>query len=201
MTTLLHIDSSPRMERSSSRRLTAHFVECWRCLNPDGMIISRDLATHALPFITEEWIAAAFADASQHSERQQKAIAVSNELVDELIRADELVIGSPMYNYTVNAALKAWIDQVVRVGRTIAYPSYEGLLRGKRATILATRGESAVLPNGEPSYDAQIPYLRYVLGFLGIVDVRVVQADQLAGDAETRRRSMDGALTKIEKLF
>lgn len=111
MKTLLHIDSSPRAERSQSRRLTTRFVEAWRDRNPDGTIIHRELGLTPPPLITEDWIAAAFSNPADRTAAQRAAIAVSDELVDELMAADEIVIGAPMHNFGVTASLKAWIDK------------------------------------------------------------------------------------------
>ena len=201
MKVLLHIDSSPRGERSHSRQLTAQFARAWRRANPDGAVVHRELGLTPLPLVSEDWIAAAFSSPAGHTPAQKAAIAISDELVDELVNADEVVIGAPMYNFGVTASLKAWIDQVVRVGRTVEYPSYAGLIKGKKVTIVATRGGEGYGP-GEPmaQFDAQVPYLKQILGFIGITDVSVVCASNLAGPGEARRSSLDRALAAIEAL-
>jgi FMN-dependent NADH-azoreductase len=111
MKTLLHIDSSPRGERSHSRQLTAQFARAWRSANPDGTVVHRELGLTPVPLVSEDWIAAAFSNPADRTSAQSAAIAVSDELVDELVAADEVVIGAPMYNFGVTASLKAWIDQ------------------------------------------------------------------------------------------
>jgi FMN-dependent NADH-azoreductase len=201
MKTLLHIDSSPRTERSHSRQLTAQFVRAWRRANPDGIVVHRELGSTPLPLVSEDWIAAAFSNPADHTPEQRAAIGVSNELVDELFAADEVVIGAPMYNFSVSASLKAWIDQVVRVGRTFEYPSYVGLVKGKKVTIITTRGGAGFGP-GEPmaQFDAQVPYLKQILGFIGITDVSVVYAGGLAGSDQVRQSSLDKALAEVEEL-
>ncbi len=104
-----------------------------------------------------------------------------------------------MYNFTVNAALKAWIDQVVRVGRTVEYPSFTGLLTGKRATIVTTRGGTGMEPGGPmEQYDALVPYMRQILGFIGITEIAVIYAGSQAGTDEERRRSTKIALDEAE---
>lgn len=200
MKTLLHIDSSPRGVRSHSRRLTAKFVEAWLRANAGGRVIHRDLGAAPAPMVSEEWIVAAFTDPAGHSAAQRAAIAVSNELVDELLAADELVIGAPMYNFNVSASLKAWIDQVVRVGRTVEYPSYAGMAKGKKVTVISTRGEEYAPGKPWAGCDAQVPYLKQILGFVGIDDIAVVCAEGLAGPDDARRMSLERAAAEVERL-
>lgn len=201
MKRLLHIDSSAREERSYSRRLTAHFVRAWQGLNPDGEVVHRELGLTPVPYVSEEWIAGAFSSPADHTPGQSAAIGVSDELVDELLAANDIVIGAPMYNFGVSASLKAWIDQIVRVGRTVELPSYVGLVREKKVTIITTRGGEAMSP-GEPMahLDMQVPYLKQILGFIGITDVDVVYAGNLAGSEAGRQQSLNGALAAIETL-
>ena len=201
MKTLLRIDSSPRAERSHSRQLTAQYTQAWQEAHPDGKVIHRDLGLAPVPLVTEAWIAAAFSNPADHTPEQQAAIAPSNELVDELLAADKLLIGAPMYNFTVPASLKAWIDQVVRVGRTFSYPDFQGLTTGKTATIITVRGGPGYGPGEAMAHmDAEVPYLRLILGFIGITEVSVVYAGNLAGSDELRQVSLDKALTEIKGL-
>ena len=201
MKKLLHIDSSPRGERSYSRQLTAHYVECWREANPDSLVMRRDLALTPPPMVSEIWIAASFTNPADRTPAQRAAIACSDELIDELLAADEIVIGAPMYNFAINATLKAWIDQIVRVGRTVEVPSYTGLVRGKRAVIVAARGLNGLAP-GEfmAGADSQVPYLRQILAFIGITDVAVVYAGHLTGPDKARLESVEKALGEVEAL-
>ena len=201
MKRLLRIDSSPRGQRSYSRRLTEYFVRIWRGLNRDGEVIHRDLGLTPVPHVCEDWIGAAFSSPTEHTPAERAAIEISDELVDELLAADEIVIGAPMYNFGVSASLKAWIDQIVRVGRTVEFPSYVGLVRGKKATIVTTRGGEGMSP-GEPMVhlDQQVPYLRQTLGFIGLTDVEVVYAGNLAGSDAAREESLQGARAAIEAL-
>lgn len=198
MRTLLQIDSSPRLERSHSRQLTAHFAGLWRRAHPDGAVIHRELGLIPVPLISEDWIAAAFSKPVDRTPAQRAAIAVSDELIDELMAADELVIGAPMYNFGVSASLKAWIDQIVRIGRTVEYPSYTGLVTGRKATIIATRGLRYERGGPMAEFDAQVPYLKRILGFIGITDVSVVCVDGLAGADQARQESMDRARAEVD---
>jgi FMN-dependent NADH-azoreductase len=201
MKTLLCIDSSPRGERSNSRRLTGQFTKAWLGSHKDGEVVRRDLGAVPVPTVSEDWIAAAFSNPSAHTPAQRAAIASSDELIDELLGADEVLIGAPMYNFSVTASLKAWIDQVVRVGRTVEYPSFAGMVHGKRATIISTRGGPGMEPGGSMAHlDAQVPYLRQILGFIGIRDFSVVYAGSLAGSEEESQSSMDKAAAEIEDL-
>src|SRR5579863_7178504 len=130
---LLRIDSSAR-RNSVSRQLTARFVETWKKENPTGEVIERDLAKTDLPSITDEWTLAAHSDPATWTPAQRQTLSVSEALIEELLAADTIVIGAPMYNFTISAPLKAWIDQIVRVGRTVLYGPNgpAGLLQGKQ---------------------------------------------------------------------
>jgi FMN-dependent NADH-azoreductase len=179
MTTLLKIDVSPRGDHSISCRLSAQFAEKWKQARPDGKVITRNLAATELPFVELPWIRAAFSDPSTHDEAQKAAIQIGNELIAELRAADEYLLATPMYNFNVPARLKAYIDHVVRSGQTFnANPdgTYTGLLTGKKATvIIASAGDYR---SGAPAegYDAERPYLRAILGFMGVTDVKFIQA-------------------------
>ena len=138
---LLKIDSSAR-GNSISRKLTAQYAELWAKHNPGGKVIERDLAATALPLVTDEWVEATRKDPSQLTAAQRQTLAVSDALVDELVNADVIVIGAPMYNFSISSSLKAWIDQVVRLGRTVTYGAEgpKGLLVGKKVYVLTSRG-------------------------------------------------------------
>jgi FMN-dependent NADH-azoreductase len=175
---LLRIDSSAR-RNSVSRQLTDRFVETWKKENPAGEVMERDLATTRLPLITDEWTHAAFSDLAKLTPAQQETLSVSDALVEELLAADTIVIGAPMYNLTVSAPLKAWIDQVVRVGRTVLYGPNgpEGVLKGKKVVVLTSRGGSFRPGTPTAQYDHQEPYLRHILGFIGLTDVTFIHAE------------------------
>src|SRR5437879_3499321 len=122
MATLLRIDSSPLdSDTSFSRQLTAEFVERWLQTHPSRKVINRDLAGTNLPPVTAEWIGAAFAPEASLTARQKEVLGISDELIAELAGADEYVFGVPMYNFSIPAILKLWIDQIVRAGKTFSY--------------------------------------------------------------------------------
>jgi FMN-dependent NADH-azoreductase len=200
MSTLLHIDSSARGERSVSRQLTHDFADAWQKAHPGGKIIYRDLGHNQVPLVTENFIAAAYTPPDALSPDLREAIATSNELIGELETANEYVFGVPMYNFSVPAAFKAYIDQIVRVGRTFAVDEsgYKGLLLGKKATVITSSG--GVYRAGSPAapYNLQEPWLRSILSFIGITDIEFVVADGLS-EVELGKRNREEYLKPIRK--
>ncbi|WP_271951444.1 FMN-dependent NADH-azoreductase [Ruegeria faecimaris] len=188
--TILHIDASARREGSTTRDLSARIVNH---LGADR-IIRRDLAT-PLPLLTEAWVSANFTPADQRSAMQQDQLSLSDELVTELQQADTLVIGLPIYNFSVPAAFKAWIDLIARVGVTFSYSESgpKGLLDGKRAVLAVASGGTAV----GSDVDFATTYAKHVLGFIGIHDVEIVAADQLALDAEGSLSNARNAVSQL----
>ena len=175
MPTLLAIEVSPRFDYSTSRQLTARFIADWKAEHPGGAVVIRDLVTTALPFVDLPWIGGAFTLPEQHSPESAAAIKISDDLIAELQAADHIVIGTPMYNFSIPAILKAYIDHVVRVGVTFTM-SYEGLLKGKKATVILSSGGDFAAGTPYASYNVATTYLRQILGFIGITDVTVVLA-------------------------
>ena len=176
--TLLEIDSSPLGSRSVSRHLTQEFVESWKAANPDGHVLTRDLNSTPIPPIDGAWVAAAYTPEAQQTPEQRNLLSLSDSLIDELQRADHYVFGVPMHNFSVPSVLKLWIDQVARVNKTFSYATGApvGLLRGKKATIFVTSGGNYDAGTAMSSYNFVDPYLRAVLGFLGVTDVTVLAA-------------------------
>ena len=176
---LLQIDSSARSS-SVTRQLTAKFVEEWKKNHPAGEIIRRDLAT-TFPHITDDW-GRTHLEPSQLTPAQRNYLSMSDHLIEELQAADTIVIGAPMYNVAIPSSLKAWIDQVVRMGKTFGYgPSgARGLLSDKKVIVITARG--GAYPKGTPGekVDFQEPYLRHILGFIGLTDVTFVHAENQA---------------------
>ena len=169
------IDVSPRFDKSTSRKLTAVFVDRWRAANLDGTVIVRDLARTHLPFVDLPWIGGAFTPPESPSPESAAAIRISDDLVAELKAADRVVIGTPMYNFAVPAALKAYIDHIVRVGVTVTADN-KGLLTGKSADILLASGGDFSPGSPVAKYDQTTGYLRQVLAWIGITDVNIVLA-------------------------
>jgi len=188
--TILHIDASARRTGSATRDLSARIVQHLGA----GRIIRRDLAT-PLPLLTEDWITANFTPADQRDATQRDLLALSDELVKELQQADTVVIGLPIYNFSVPAAFKAWIDLVARAGLTFSYTETgpKGLLEGKRAILAVASGGTAV----GSEIDFATGYARHVLGFIGIHDVDVVAADRMALDPEAALSNAQKAVAEL----
>lgn len=175
MATLLRIDASPRGDYSVSKTLGKQFTAEWEKNNTGGTVVTHDTTTEKLPFVDMPWIGGVYTPQDKRSPEQAAAIKISDALVDELLACDELLITTPMYNFSVPASLKAWIDHVVRVHRTFT-PDYKGLVHGKKAwIIMASAGEYTA---GSPAegYNAATTYLKQILGFMGITDVQVILA-------------------------
>lgn len=188
---ILHIDASPRGQRSRSRSLGRDFLAARQLAARTERIVHRDIGHEPPPFVTESWVEGAFAPVAQQSAAAKEAIAVSDSYVDELMAADLLVITTPIYNLSLPAALKAWIDQIVRIGRTVKMgpAGFEGLAGGKKALILVASGSDFRPDTPGGAYNFLEPYLRAVLGFIGITDVNFIyahsqnQADTLGAKA------------------
>jgi FMN-dependent NADH-azoreductase len=175
MAKLLRIEISPRGDYSVSRQLGQAVTEEWQSKNPGGEVKVRDLSGEGLPFVDLPWIVAAYSTPDQHTPEQKAAIKVSDDLVDELLAADEILIASPMYNFNIPAALKGWVDHIVRLGRTFN-EKYEGLATSKKAKIImASMGAYEPGAYMEKA-DFFSPYIKFVLGFIGITDVTIYLA-------------------------
>ncbi len=173
MSTLLVVETSPRGDFSISRNLTRRFVAQWQAAHPDGKVVDRDLMQTDLPHVNAPWLQAYFTPPERHSAEMKEVLRVSDELVAELLAADHLVIATPVYNYNIPAALKAWIDHIVRKGMTLGVDG-SGLVTGKKATVLLASG--GVYTEGSPIRERDIAtqYLRLVLRVIGITDVTFI---------------------------
>jgi FMN-dependent NADH-azoreductase len=195
---LLHIDSSARSS-SVTRQLTAKFVEEWKRNHPAGEVIQRDLAATTLPDITDDW-GGTHLEPSQLTPAQRNYLSTSDRLIEELQAADTIVIGAPLYNFTIPAPLKAWIDQIVRMGKTFGYGASgaRGLLGEKKVIVVTARG--GAYEKGTPSekFDFQEPYLRHIFGFIGLTDVTFIHAENQA--REGAGPSLAAAAEEIGRL-
>ncbi len=194
MSKVLEISASARSASSASRQLTKDLVAALDARDGDVQVTRRDLA-QGIPLIDEAWVEANFTPEESRSDSQRDKLGVSDELVAELKDADILVIGTPLYNFSIPAALKAWIDMIARARLTFRYTENgpEGLLSGKKAyVVMATGG----VPAGSPA-DFATPYLKHALAFIGITDVEFIAADRLNSAAE---ESMDKARARIAEL-
>lgn len=189
--TILRIDASARRTGSVSRDLTGRIVARYT----DATVITRDLAT-PLPLLDEAWVGANFTPAADRTDDQKARLALSDELIAELRAADTLVIGLPIYNFGVPAAFKAWVDLVARVGETFQYTDTGpvGLLQNKRAIVAIASGGTAL----GSDFDFASGYARQLLGFIGISDVTIVSADQLAVDHDASLKSAHQAVQDLQ---
>ncbi len=196
MTKLLVVETSPRGDHSISRNMTRRFVAHWQAAYPDGEVVDRDLMETDLPFVTAPWLQAYFTPSEQHSPEMKQALRLSDELVGEILAADHIVVATPVYNYNVPAALKAWIDHIVRKGMTLGFDG-KGLVAGKKATVLLASG--GVYTEGSPIGDRDIAtqYLRLILNVIGITDVTVV-AGGGAKVVDMGEQTMDGFIASVE---
>lgn len=190
MANILRIDSSARTEGSITRDLL-DTIEA----KLDGTVTRRDVGGAAVPQITGTWVASNFTPADERTEEHKATLALSDTLIAEIKAADTLLIGLPIYNFSVPGALKAWIDLVCRAGVTFKYTDTGpvGLLTGKRAIVAVASGG---VPMGSDG-DFATGYIRHVLGFIGITDVQFVAADQQAQKGE---QAIADAKAEIEKL-
>jgi len=210
VTRILHIDFSPRsVERSHSSKLTRDFVttfvEAQRDSGgPEPIVTYRNLGVSPVPLIDEAWIGAAFTAPEARTSEQQSAIALSDALIDDLYTHDLYVFGVPMYNFGVTGSFKAYIDQIVRVGRTFGYDPVSGpmgLLAGKRLIVLTARGGGGYGP-GEPREAANLqdPYIRAAFGLVGVTDITFIHGNNLSlGDA-VREQSLAAAHSQIQEV-
>ena len=193
-TRVLEISASGRAAGSVSRQLSRDLISAIEDRYTDVEVVRRDLAD-GVPFVDQAWIESNFTPAESRSREQREALDFSDSLVSELQEADIVVIGVPMYNFSIPAALKAWIDMVARARVTFRYTENgpKGLLEGKKAYLVVATGGVQV---GSP-YDFATPYLRHLLSFIGITDVEIIAAEKMNTQAED---SLDAARARIAEL-
>ena len=192
---ILEVAASGRNEGSVSRMLSADLVGALEERHGSIALTRRNL-NEGVPFVDEAWISANFTAAEERSADQRAVLAESDSLVAELKAADVLVIGAPIYNFSIPAALKAWIDMVARARVTFRYTENgpKGLLEGKKAYVIIASGGVPV----DSAVDFATPYLRHALAFIGITDVEVIAAERLNSNAE---ESIDAARVRIAELI
>ena len=191
ITRVLEVTASGRTAGSASRKLTQDLIAALQDRHGDVQTVRRDLSK-GMPFVDAAWIEANFTAEESRTDGHREALAFSDSLVAELKDADILVIGTPVYNFSIPAALKAWIDMIARARLTFRYTENgpKGLLQGKKAYLVVATGG---VPVGS-AVDFATPYLKHALAFVGITDVEVIAADKLNSQAE---ESMDAARARI----
>lgn len=202
MTTLMVLDTSPS-KNSVSRALTERFVDLVADKFADARIIHRDVGLNPPEHIDDELINALRRQPEELTERQVAARAFSDAMIEEMNEADVIVIGAPFHNFTISGALRTWIDHVARPGKTFAYDPDKGLiglLADKPVYVLSTRGGKygdSDPANPHPA-DFQSGYLRHILGFIGLKDVRIIGANGLDMGPEQRAEGIAEAHAKID---
>ncbi|WMT76394.1 FMN-dependent NADH-azoreductase [Bradyrhizobium sp. Ash2021] len=201
MSTILHIDSSILGGYSVSRALTAAIVAKQQALHPDARIIRRDLVVDASLHLSDAHLAV-FQGGEVSNPALGQDLAVGGAYVDDLFAADIIVIGSPMYNFSVPSQLKGWIDRVCVAGRTFQYGANgpEGLLKGKKVFVASTRGGIYTGESPAAVLEHQESYLLGVLGFIGLTDVTIIRAEGLNLGEEAKAASVAQAKAQIETL-
>ena len=184
MAHILHIDSSPRGDRSHSRKLSHEFITAWKTAHPEDTLSYRDVGHNPVPHVDEPWIAAAYSPPEAHTPELSQALKISDELVDEFIAADRYVFGVPMYNFSVPSTFKAYIDQIARVNRTFAVSEqgYQGLVKGKKMLVITASGGTYREGTPAAGYNFQEPFLRAIFGLVGVTDITFIHADNLSSD-------------------
>jgi len=193
---ILQVNSSARREGSQSTLLANAIVSGLEAISPGATVTVRDLAHTPHPGLDDAALKALFTPVDQHTPEQAARVAQDVALIDEIRAADIVVLGVPMYNFGVSAQLKNWIDAVTRAQVTFQYTANgpEGLLNGKKVYVALTRGGKY---RNTPT-DTQVPYLKTVLGFLGMTDVEFVYAEGLAMGTEAANEAMASAHQQIE---
>ncbi|MFJ3259690.1 FMN-dependent NADH-azoreductase [Pseudomonas sp. NPDC086581] len=197
---LLHIDSSILGDNSASRQLSAELVAAWAAAEPGVEVTYRDLAADAISHLSSASLVAAGTPAELRDAAQKHEADLGEKSIEEFLGADAIVIGAPMYNFSIPSQLKAWIDRIAVAGKTFRYTENgpEGLAGGKKVIIVSTAGG---IHAGRPSGIAHENYLELVLNFLGITDIEVVRAEGLAYGDEPRRNAIAGAKASIASQF
>lgn len=199
---LLAIDSSILSKESVSRQLTHSFVNQWQRIYPDTQVVYRDLHAQPINHLSQKILGANSAPITQISAEIKEELELSKQLIAEVLSAEVLVIGAPMYNFSVPSQLKAWIDRVVVAGKTFQYVDgkVQGLATGKQAFIFSSRGG---LYNEEPmiSLDHQESYLTTILNFIGVKDITFIRAEGVNMGEQIRSKALQQAEAKIKQLL
>jgi FMN-dependent NADH-azoreductase len=193
---ILYVTSSARGNASYSNRVAAQVIDELSARNPGAAVAVRDLAREPLPHIDDDFVAATRSPAGPQTDHQRAQLAQSDALVDELLASDVIVIAAPMINFTIPSNLKTWIDYVARAGRTFSYSEKgpQGLVTGKQVILVAARGGIYAQNN---ALDFQVPYLKSVLGFLGMTDVEVIEVEGTAYGPEAAEKAVAAATAKL----
>jgi len=196
---ILQINSSARSQGSNSTRVADSIVERLRAADPGASLVVRDLARNPHPVLDEAALGALFTPDEQRTPEQAARVALDDALIAEIQAADAVVLGVPMYNFGVPAQLKNWLDAIARAKVTFQYTANgpEGLLKNKTVYVAFARGGRY---RGTPA-DTQVPFLKTILGFLGMTDVRFVFAEGFAMGPDAEQQALVEAERDIEAAF
>ncbi len=201
---LLEIQSSVRQERSISRTLVSKFIYQWQSFHPEAQYQVRDIGQQPPTLITANWVAANLTSSEDQTEDTKALLAESDTFIAELFESDRIVLGVPMYNFGIPAHLKAYFDNVIRVGHTVDYnrdtATFNGLLTGKKALIISSRAGSYAPGTAAGAMDFCVPYLQFILNFLGIQDVEYVEVPYQGMGVEIQQQATEAAIARLMEL-
>ncbi|HBY85630.1 MAG TPA: ACP phosphodiesterase [Colwellia sp.] len=214
MTTILHIDSSARRTDNSvqehnsiSKTLAAYFIDKWVTFNDEDKVIYRDLGLNPPEFICQDWISAVFTPDDKKTDKQKSLLILSDTLIEEVVKAEVIVISSPMYNYGMPAVLKAWFDQVVRVNKTFTFDLARGdfplepILSGKKLIFISSTGEFGFEIGGiRENMNHLGPHVKTLGKYLGVEEFYEIKSEYQEYGDERHENSLDEAYLSIEKL-
>jgi len=208
MSTILHIDSSARKQRSISRALARQFTDQWHAKYPTDTFIYRDIGSSPPNFISEKWIEAVFAPEEKRTDEQNSLLALSDMLIKELTEAEIILISTPMYNYGMPASLKAWFDQVIRVDKTFTFDLNRGdfplepTMSGKTLVLLTSCGEFGFEVGGvREEMDHLTPHIRSVSKYLGVDEQHEIRVEYQEFGDQRHTQSIDNAYLAIPNVI
>jgi FMN-dependent NADH-azoreductase len=195
MVSILAVNSSPGLSFSITRQLVHSFLEAYTMARPDSVVIERDIGKEPPPHLTERVIGAYFTPPDAYSSEQKLAIALSNQLIDEILAADLIIIGAPMHNFGITSGLKAYIDHIVRAGRTFSFSAEGpvGLVKDKKVVVITSRGSDYSQGSPLAALDHQENHLRSIFAFIGMTDVTFMHCQGTAVSEEAR----NGAIAHV----
>jgi len=200
--TILHIDSSPMGDRSVSRKLTSKLVSELAAKQSDSRIVYRDLGANPVPHLSPTTLEAFFTPVEKQTPGLAAAVALSDQLTAELLAADVIVVGAPMWNLGIPSSLKAWVDHVVRAGKTFSYTETgpKGLLDAAKKVIVVSSRGGMYSEGPAQAYDHQETYLKTLFGFLGLSDISFVRAEGVAMGDAALSAALETAATQLQDV-
>lgn len=198
MSNVLRINSSLFEDSSVSSQLSGELLEALKAEGQDLNVVERDFAAQPIPHLDGEWLQALSTPAEDRTDEQQAKVSFSDTLIEEVQLANTLIIGLPMYNFTVPSMLKAWVDHIARAGVTFAYTEQgpKGLLQDKKVYLVAAMGGI----HDTPATDFLRPYMKLIMGFIGLTDIEIITANGLNMGDERRDEGLSAARKQIKEL-